>query len=78
MKTRNITSRARLGTAVTALAIGLSAVAAAAPADAAQPKVHASGTYRPTSHVELSVGEGQMINLPRNVGKRLDFKPESC
>jgi pilus assembly protein CpaC len=76
MKTRNITSRARLGTAVTALAIGLSAVAAAAPADAAQPKVHASGTYRPTSHVELSVGEGQMINLPRNVASVWTSNPK--
>ena len=67
MKTRNITSRARLGTAFAALAIGLTAVAAPTMASAAQPKAYASGTYRPTAHVELSTGEGQMINLPRSV-----------
>jgi pilus assembly protein CpaC len=67
MKTRNITSRARLGTALAALAIGLTAAAAPTTASAAQPKAYASGTYRPTAHVELSTGEGQMINLPRSV-----------
>src|SRR3954454_7468107 len=66
MKTSNINSRARLGTALAAMAIGLAAVAAA-PAQAAQPKAYASGAYRPTQHVQLSVGEGQMINLPRSV-----------
>jgi pilus assembly protein CpaC len=66
MKTSNINSRARLGTALAAMAIGLAAVAAA-PAQAAQPKAYASGAYRPTQRVQLSVGEGQMINLPRNV-----------
>jgi pilus assembly protein CpaC len=66
MKTSNINSRARLGTALAAMAIGLAAVAVA-PAQAAQPKAYASGAYRPTQHVQLSVGEGQMINLPRSV-----------
>src|SRR4051794_6313243 len=66
MNTRNIDSRVRLGTAIAALAMGLSAVAAE-PALAAQPKAYASGSYRPTQQVQLSVGEGQMINLPRNV-----------
>jgi pilus assembly protein CpaC len=52
-----------LGTAAIALAIGLGSVAVPAPA-AAQ-----SGTssYKPTREVLLSVGEGQMISLPRNV-----------
>jgi pilus assembly protein CpaC len=67
MKTRNTTSRARLGTALAALAIGLTAVAAPATAKGAQPKAYASGTYRPTTHVELSTGEGTMVNLPRSV-----------
>ena len=67
MKTRNITSRARLGTALAALAMGLTAVAAPTVASAAQPRAYTSGTYRPTAHVELSTGEGQMINLPRGV-----------
>jgi pilus assembly protein CpaC len=67
MKTRNINSRARLGTALAALAIGLTAVAAPTAATAAQPKAYASGAYRPTNQVLLSVGEGQMVNLPRAV-----------
>ena len=67
MKTRNINSRARLGTALAALAIGLTAVAAPAAARGMQPRVYSSGTYRPTNQVLLNVGEGQMINLPRSV-----------
>ena len=66
MKTRNINSRARLGTALAALAIGLSAMAAPSAA-AAQPRAYTSGSYRPTAQVLLSVGEGQMVNLPRSV-----------
>lgn len=54
--------QSRLGTALAlALALGtgsLSAAASAAPA---------AGTYRPTTQVQLSVGEGQQINLPRAV-----------
>src|SRR3954454_17111980 len=67
MKTRNINSRARLGTALAALAIGLTAVAAPAAAKGMQPSVYSSGTYRPTNQVLLNLGEGQMINLPRAV-----------
>jgi pilus assembly protein CpaC len=66
MKTRNMTSRARLGTAVAAMAFGIASITAPAPA-LAQPKAYTSGTYRPTTMVALSVGEGQMITLPRNV-----------
>jgi pilus assembly protein CpaC len=66
MKTVNITRRARLGTAVAALAIGLSALAAPAPA-AAQPQAYSSGAYRPTAQVLLNVGQGQMVNLPRSI-----------
>jgi pilus assembly protein CpaC len=67
MKTRNINSRARLGTALAALAIGLTAVAAPAAARGMQPRVYSSGTYRPTNQVLLNLGEGQMVNLPRAV-----------
>jgi pilus assembly protein CpaC len=78
MKTRNINSRARLGSALAALAIGLSAVATAAPAQAAQPKAYASGTYRPTAQLQLSVGEGQMINLPRSVASVWVSNPKAA
>ena len=74
MKTRNINSRVRLGTALTALAIGLTGVAA--PAQAAQPKAYASGTYRPTTEVALSIGEGQMVNLPRSVSSVWTSNPK--
>ena len=66
MNTRNMTSRARLGTAIAALAFGIATVAGSSPAQA-QPKAFTSGTYRPANMVALSVGEGQMITLPRNV-----------
>ena len=66
MYTRNITRRAKLGTALAALAMGLAAAAAPAPASA-QPRAYTSGAYRPTQQVLLSVGEGQMLNLPRNI-----------
>ena len=75
MKNRNINRRARLGTALAALAIGLTAVAMPAPA-AAQPKAYSSGAYRPTAQVQLSLGEGQMINLPRNVASVWTSNPK--
>ena len=76
MKTRNVNSRARLGTALAALAIGLAVVAAPAAAKAPkhaarisrlEPRAYSSGSYRPTAQVELSLGEGQMVDLPRGV-----------
>jgi pilus assembly protein CpaC len=69
-----ITRRAGVGTAM-ALAIGAANFGAAAPA-AAQPKAYASGTYRPTTQVLLSVGEGQMINLPRSVASVWTSNPK--
>ena len=63
MTSISFTRRARLGTALAALALGIGTVAVATPAAAAQP----AGSYRPTNEVLLSVGEGQMIRLPRNV-----------
>ncbi len=74
MKTRNINRRAWLGTAVAALAAGL-AVSTPAPA-VAQPKAYASGSYRPSTQVLLSVGEGQMLNLPRSVASVWTSNPE--
>jgi len=72
MKTRNTSSRARLGTALVALAIGLGTVGAAAPA-LAQP---VPSTYKPSRQVLLNVGEGQMINLPRNVASVWTSAPD--
>ena len=66
MNIQAIHSRARLGTALAALTVAIAAAAAPAPA-AAQPRAYASGTYRPSQQVLLSVGEGQMLNLPRSV-----------
>lgn len=66
MKSSEINRRARLGTALAALAVALG-TATVPTAAFAQPKAYASGTYRPTTQVQLSLGEGQMINLPRNV-----------
>jgi pilus assembly protein CpaC len=60
MISRSKTRRARLGTAFVALAIGLGTVATSAPAAA-------QSTYRPTSQVLLSVGEGEMVKLRSNV-----------
>jgi pilus assembly protein CpaC len=73
MKNRNLISRARLGTAMMALALGLGTVGAAAPALAAQP---GPGTYKPSRQLQLSVGEGQMVNLPRSVASVWTSNPE--
>jgi pilus assembly protein CpaC len=62
MTSRSKTRRVRLGTAFVALAVGLGTVAASAPAAA-----QSSRNYRPSQQVQLSVGEGQMIRLPRSV-----------
>ena len=52
----------RIGTAFAALAFGLASVGPALPAAAQAP-----GSYKPSTQTLLSVGEGQMINLPRAV-----------
>ncbi len=74
MNIQAISRKARLGTALAALAVGIATVAA--PAAAAQPKAYASGTYRPSTQVLLSVGEGQMLNLPRSVSSVWTSNPE--
>ena len=75
MNMQSISRRARLGTACAALAVGIAALAAPAPA-AAQPRAYTSGTYRPSTQVLLSTGEGQMINLPRSVTSVWTSNPE--
>ena len=63
MTSRFMNRSARVGIALAAVAASL---AAATPAQAlAQPA--AAATYKPTRQVKLSVGEGQMISLPRGV-----------
>lgn len=66
MKTQAMIRRARLGTALTGVAIALAATVAPAPATA-QPSAYTSGAYRPSNNVLLSIGEGQMVSLPRSV-----------
>lgn len=68
--------RARLGNTVAAMALALAALGAAAPAQAAQPAAYASGTYRPSNHVQLSTGEGQMVNVSRSVASVWTSNPK--
>ena len=75
MNIQAISRRASLGTALAALAVGIATVAAPAPA-MAQPRAYASGSYRPSTQVLLSVGEGQMINLPRSVSNVWTSNPD--
>jgi pilus assembly protein CpaC len=62
MSKLNIMRRATVGTAIAAVVAASLAGAASAPA-LAQP----AGVYRPSNEVLLSVGEGQLISLPRGV-----------
>jgi len=64
MTSLSVRRHARLGTALAALALGLGNIAIATPA-AARP----AGTYRPSTQVLLSVGEGQMVTLPSSVAE---------
>ncbi|MFL5006477.1 MAG: type II and III secretion system protein family protein [Microvirga sp.] len=61
MTYRKINRRARLGTAFAALAIAIGTVGAAEPA-AAQPR-----TFRPSGQTLLSIGEGQVVKMSRNI-----------
>ncbi len=72
IKTTNMTS---LRSAGAALALAVAALAPAAPANA-QPRAYASGTYKPSTQVYLSVGEGQMINLSRTVANVWTSNPK--
>jgi pilus assembly protein CpaC len=66
---------ARVGIALAALAAGIATVASPTAA-LAQPRAYSSGTYRPSTQVLLSVGEGQMINLPRSVASVWTSNPD--
>jgi len=66
---------ARVGVALAALAAGIATVASPTAA-LAQPRAYSSGTYRPSTQVLLSVGEGQMINLPRSVASVWTSNPD--
>ncbi len=58
-----ILRHAGLGTALTALALGLASAVVATPAAAQR----TAGTFKPTGRVLLSVGEGQMVSLPQPI-----------
>ena len=59
----NFVRRATVGTAIVAVVAASLAGTASAPAFAQT----GAGSYRPTNQVLLSVGEGEVITLPRNV-----------
>ena len=61
----------RIGTAFAALAIGLASVGPALPAAAQAP-----GSFKPSSQMLLSVGEGQMINMGKAVADVWTSNPE--
>ena len=65
MKKGNTFSRLTAGAAATAMTVASLVGGAAAPA-MAQGRTQPS-TYRPSQQVLLSVGEGQLVNLPRSV-----------
>ena len=72
MTTRQLIRRARVGTALAAIAIAVPvAVAPVAPATAQD-----SGTYKPNRQLQLSIGEGQMVNLPRSVANVWTSNPK--
>jgi len=73
MTTRRIISRARLGTALAVLA--LAAPAALVPATPAFAETGTSN-YKPSRQLLLSLGEGQMISLPKNVASVWTSNPK--
>jgi pilus assembly protein CpaC len=74
MKTKWTKRSASLRNAGAAFALAVAAIAASAPAEA-QPRAYSSG-YRPSTQTQLSVGEGQMVNLPRNVANVWTSNPK--
>jgi pilus assembly protein CpaC len=65
--------RARLGTALAAVALGIGASFAPVTPAVAQA---AGSTYKPSRQLLLSVGEGQMINLPKRVASVWTSNPK--
>lgn len=72
MMTFETIRRASLGTAIAAALAAATAVAMPTPATAQ----NQSGAYRPTQQVLLSVGEGELISLPRNVANVWTSNPD--
>ncbi len=73
MFNRQTIRRARLTTALAALAIAVpAAVIQATPALAQNP----ASTYKPTRQLLLSVGEGEMVNLPKSVANVWTSNPD--
>ncbi|WP_246448962.1 type II and III secretion system protein family protein [Sphingomonas sabuli] len=72
MTIRNFMRQARLGTALAAIAVALPATLVPAAPAAAQP----SANYKPSRQVQLSIGEGQMINLPQSVANVWTSNPK--
>jgi pilus assembly protein CpaC len=72
MTTLTILSRARLGTALAALAIAVPATLAPVAPAAAQ----SASSYKPTRSLSLSLGEGQMINLTKSVANVWTSNPD--
>ena len=63
MTTRHILRSARLGTAIALVAIAAPAALTMAAPAAAQ----SASSYKPTRELQHSIGEGQMISLPKSV-----------
>lgn len=72
MTTHHLLRRARLGTTVALLAMAAPAALAPAPAAAQS----ASSDYKPTGQLLLSIGEGQMISLPKSVASVWTSNPK--
>ncbi|HWI77247.1 MAG TPA: type II and III secretion system protein family protein [Sphingomicrobium sp.] len=72
MTTLTFMSRARLGTALAALAIAVPATLAPITPAAAQ----SASSYKPTRSLSLSLGEGQMINLTKSVANVWTSNPD--
>ena len=72
MTTRNMLRRARLGTAVAVLAIAAPAVLLPVAPAAAQ----SASTYKPSRQLQLSIGEGQMVTLPKSVANVWTSNPK--
>lgn len=74
MTTQHLFRRAALGTSVALLAIAAPAALAPAPAFAQS----APSDYKPSRQLLLSVGEGQMISLPKNVASVWTSNPKAA
>jgi len=76
MTSITVRNRARLGTALAGLALGLGGIAVAVPTSAAAAQPRPAGAFKPTGQLLLSVGEGQMVSLPSSVAEVWTSNPE--